>query len=93
MYVFLETPWLYQLQPHHLLNKFYNCVNISSLPIKMMIVATRYILKISDRLGLVLPTPSRWLLIPRKCLPFNCNCLINIAGAYATQQQTQSPVC
>lgn len=83
----LETPWLYQLQPHHLLKQFYNCVNISSLLIKMMIVATRYILKISTRLGLVLPCPSRRLLIPGKCLPFNCDCLINVLGAHATSRK------
>lgn len=33
---FLQTPWLYQLQLHHLLKEFYNYVNISSLLIKQL---------------------------------------------------------
>lgn len=52
-----------------------------------MAMATRYILRISVRLGLVLPHPSRGLLTSRKCLPLNCYCLINIVGASATQRQ------
>lgn len=58
-----------------------------------MIATTRYILRISVWLGLVLPSPSRWLLIPRKCLPLNCYCLINVVEAYATQQQTYRTLC
>lgn len=62
-------------------------------PSHNMIVATRYILRISVWLGFVLPSPSRRLLIPRKCLPFSCDCLINVVGACPTQQQTQRVLC
>lgn len=58
-----------------------------------MILATRYILSISVWLGLVLPRPSRWLLISRKCLPLNRYCLINVVGVYATQQQIYRALC
>lgn len=58
-----------------------------------MIVATRSILRISVWLGFVLPSPSRRLLIPRKCLPLSCDCLINVAGACPTQQQTHRIRC
>lgn len=58
-----------------------------------MVMATRYILRISVWLGLVLSHPSRWLLISRKCLPLNCYCLINIVGASATQQQIYRAIC
>lgn len=59
----------------------------------MMLLATRYILSISVWLGLVLPRPSRWLLISRKCLPLNCYCLINVVGVYTTQQQIYRALC
>lgn len=59
----------------------------------MMIAATRNILRMSVWLGLVLPRPSRWLLIARKCLPLNCYCLINVVGVYATQQQIYRDLC
>lgn len=56
-----------------------------------MVMATRYILRISVRLGLVLSHPSRWLLISRKCLPLNCYCLINIVGLLPPSSKYTEP--
>lgn len=71
-----------------------NCITVSTyLPFSQSASATRYVLRISVWLGFALPSPSRRLLIPRKCLLLSCDYLINVVGACSTQQQTYRVLC